>query len=76
MVTAYDILINAKKSIVSGEIFNVGYENHSVFELANMVKKIIGDDVKLKSSPTDDNRSYHISSKKLLRDFFSIISER
>jgi hypothetical protein len=30
-----------------------------------MVKKIIGDDVSLKSSSTDDNRSYHISSKKI-----------
>ena len=26
---------------------------------------MIGDDVSLKSSPTDDNRSYHISSKKI-----------
>ena len=65
MARAYEILVNAPKSKVSGEIFNVGYENHSVFELANMVKKIIGDDVSLKSSSTDDNRSYHISSKKI-----------
>ena len=65
MVRVYEVLLNAPKSKISGEIFNVGYENHSVFELANMVKKIIGDDVKLKSSPTDDNRSYHISSKKI-----------
>ena len=27
--------------------------------------KIIGDDVKLQLVPTDDNRSYHISSKKI-----------
>ena len=65
MARAYEILVNAPKSKVSGEIFNVGYENCSVFELANMVKKTIGDDVSLKSSPTDDNRSYHISSKKI-----------
>jgi len=65
MVRVYEILVNAPKSKVSGEIFNVGYENCSVFELANMVKKIIGDDVSLKSSSTDDNRSYHISSKKI-----------
>ena len=64
MVRAFEILINAPKSKVSGEIFNVGYENSSVIELANIVKKSIGDDVVLKSFPTDDNRSYHISSKK------------
>ena len=65
MVKTYEVLINAPKSKISGEIFNVGYENHSVLELANTVKKIIGEDVKLQSTPTDDNRSYHISSKKI-----------
>ena len=65
MVRVYEVLITAPKSKVSGEIFNTGYENHSVLELANTVKKAIGDDVSLKSLPTDDNRSYHISSKKI-----------
>ena len=35
------------------------------FRISKYGKKIIGDDVSLKSSPTDDNRSYHISSKKI-----------
>ena len=61
----YEVLIQAPKSKVSGEIFNVGYENHSVLELANIVKKVIGEDVKLKTVPTNDNRSYHISSMKI-----------
>jgi len=65
MVRVYEVLIQAPKSKVSGEIFNVGYENHSVLELANIVKKVIGEDVKLKTVPTNDNRSYHISSKKI-----------
>ena len=74
MARAYEILIEAPKSKVSGEIFNAGYENYSVLELANTVKKTIGDDVSLKSSPTDDNRSYHISSKKIKKvlDFDSV----
>ncbi len=67
MVRAYEKLIIAPKKIVSGEIFNVGYENHSVKEIADMVKSIIGDDVKLETKPTNDNRSYHISSKKIKR---------
>ena len=29
------------------------------------MKNIIGDDVKLNSQPTNDDRSYHISSKKI-----------
>ena len=65
MAKAYDTLINAKKSQVSGEVFNAGYENMTVLDLANTVKTVIGEDVKLKSTPTDDNRSYHISSKKI-----------
>ena len=65
MAKVYEILIEAPKSKISGEIFNAGYENHSVLELANTVKKVIGDDVSLKSSFTNDNRSYHISSKKI-----------
>ena len=65
MAKAYEALIDAPKSKVSGEIFNVGYENRSVLDLANTVKKVIGSDVTLKLSATNDNRSYHISSKKI-----------
>ena len=65
MVKAYEVLINADKSKVSGEIFNAGYENQSVLELANTVKEVVGSDVQLEEVPTDDNRSYHISSKKI-----------
>ena len=65
MVRAYELLIEAPQNKVSGEIFNAGFENCSVLELANTVKNIIGEDVILKSQPTNDNRSYHISSKKI-----------
>ena len=65
MVRAYEILIKSPSNKISGEIFNAGYENCSVLELANIVKNIIGEDVKLDSKPTNDNRSYHISSKKI-----------
>jgi len=65
MAKAYDVLINAQKSKVSGEIFNVGYENKTVLDLANIVKSVLGDDIQLVETPTDDNRSYHISSKKI-----------
>ena len=65
MAEVYNILINAEKSKVSGEIFNAGYENQTVLDLANTVKEVIGKDVELKTTPTNDNRSYHISSKKI-----------
>ena len=65
MVDAYVNLLSAPKEIVNGEIYNVGFENHSVQEIANIVKKCIGQDVVLQTIPTDDHRSYHISSDKI-----------
>ena len=65
MVEIYVMLMNAPKEKIAGEIFNGGYENHSVLQLAETVRDVIGEDVVLKTSPTDDNRSYHVSSKKI-----------
>jgi len=67
MVDAYFVLLNAPKDKIAGEIFNAGYINYTVTELANMVKEVIGDDVKLITTPTNDNRSYHVSSEKIAR---------
>jgi len=65
MVESYFVLLNAPKETIAGEVFNAGYENQSVLELAETVKQVIGDDVKLVATPTNDNRSYHISSGKI-----------
>jgi len=65
MVEAYVLLLNAPKEVIAGEIFNAGYENQSVEELALSVRDVMGDDVELITSPTDDDRSYHISSEKI-----------
>ncbi len=64
MVEAYFVLLKAPKEKIAGKIYNAGYENQSVSEIAEAVKSVVGDDVKLITTPTDDNRSYHISSKK------------
>jgi len=65
MVRSYETIIEAPEEKVVGQIFNVGFENQTVLELAETVKQAVGDDVKLKTVPTSDNRSYHISSKKI-----------
>jgi nucleoside-diphosphate-sugar epimerase len=67
MVDAYLLLIEAPKEKIAGEIFNAGYLNFTVTEIANMVKEVVGEDVKLITSPTNDNRSYHISSEKIFQ---------
>ena len=54
-----------EKELIMGEVFNVGYENSKVIDLANKVKNIINLNTKNNQTNTDDNRSYHISSKKL-----------
>ena len=45
---------------VDGKIYNAGYENHSVMDIASSVREV--------TEPSDDNRSYHISSDKIYRD--------
>ena len=65
MARVYSSLIEAPISKINCEIFNAGIENKSVMELAQIVKKTVGDDVSLEISSTDDNRSYHISSEKI-----------
>ncbi len=65
MVEAYMVLLRAPKEKIAGQIFNAGYENQSVKDIAEIVKNTVGSDVKLITTPTDDNRSYHISSNKI-----------
>ena len=65
MAEAYMVLLTEPKEKIAGKIFNAGYENQSVKELASMVKSVVGEDVKLIITPTNDNRSYHISSEKI-----------
>jgi len=65
MVEAYMVLLKAPKEKIAGKIFNAGYENQPVCKLAETVKSVVGEDVKLINTPTDDNRSYHISSQKI-----------
>ncbi len=65
MVESYIALINAPTDKINGEIFNVGFKNQTVNELADDVKKVIGADVNIVKSISDDNRSYHVSSSKI-----------
>ena len=65
MVDSYLAILNAKPKKINGEIFNVGFKNQSVNEIAADVKKVVGDDIKIINTKSDDNRSYHVSSKKI-----------
>ena len=65
MVASYLAVMDAPIQKINGQIFNVGFKNQSVNELANDVKEIIGDDIKIINTKSDDNRSYHVSSQKI-----------
>lgn len=65
IVAAYCLLVNAPTDKIYGETFNVGYENMRIVDIANSVKKIIGQDVNIEVTGTNDMRSYHISSDKI-----------
>jgi nucleoside-diphosphate-sugar epimerase len=53
---------------VDGKVYNAGYHNHTVSEIADTVRSVVGGDVSIVTTPTDDNRSYHISSERIKRD--------
>ena len=50
---------------VNRKVFNAGYENHSLRELAEKVRAIVNPALEIAVRPTNDQRSYHISSKKI-----------
>ncbi|HPJ72855.1 MAG TPA: SDR family NAD-dependent epimerase/dehydratase, partial [bacterium] len=50
------------------KIFNAGYENFPVAELAEKVKNTVGGDIEVVVRATNDPRSYHISSEKIARE--------
>lgn len=68
MVSAYLLLLEKPAALIGGKIYNAGYENHSVEQLGQMVVDVIGDDVSVEKVPTDDNRSYHVSSSKIFKE--------
>ena len=65
MVDAYLVLLDADSGLISGEVFNAGFENQTVNDIAEEVRSVIGPDVRLTRKDSNDNRSYHISSVKI-----------
>ncbi len=70
---AVELFLTAPDDKIRNEIFNVGYQNLSMMEIAELVRKVVleeypeRDDLEIVTSPTDDIRSYHINSDKVSR---------
>jgi nucleoside-diphosphate-sugar epimerase len=73
MVDAYELMLTAPHEKIQGEVFNIGFENHSIADIALMVQKIVGEEfpekgeIDIVTTPSDDNRSYHVNSDKVHR---------
>ncbi|MBG56017.1 MAG: UDP-glucose 4-epimerase, partial [Deltaproteobacteria bacterium] len=58
---------------IENQTFNVGYQNMSINEIANLVKEVVEqeypgkDKIEIIKTSSDDNRSYHINSDKIER---------
>ncbi len=71
VVNLYQMLLELPAEQVAGEVFNVGFENHTVADLAELVRRVVQEElparevIEIETTPSDDNRSYQISSEKV-----------
>lgn len=68
-----EMFLVAPTDKIQNEIFNVGYQNLSLMEIAHLVQKVVSQEfpergkVSIETTPSDDLRSYHINSEKIKR---------
>lgn len=53
---------------INGKTFNAGYENFTVMQIAEKVRGVVDKNIPIVTTPTDDNRSYHVSSEKIRKE--------
>jgi len=68
LVAFYRRLLVAPADTVRGRAFNVSRSNASVMELAEMVRSVVGPSVPIEVVPTQDNRSYRLSTDRARRE--------
>ena len=70
----YIDLLSLPAAQIGAKTFNAAYENHTIAELAQMVQRIVSRElpelgpIALETTPTNDTRSYHVSSAKIKRE--------
>lgn len=73
MVDAYVLMLEAPHEKIHGEVFNIGVQNLSISDIATVVKRIVEEEmpekgeIKIETTPSNDNRSYHVNSDKIFR---------
>lgn len=73
MCDLYMLLLEVEDSKIAGQTFNAGHQNHSIMDIAKMVKAVVEEElpgrppIDIVTSPTNDMRSYHVNSEKIAR---------
>jgi len=73
MVDAYLLMLSAPHELVQGQIFNIGFQNHAMADLARLVKATVEAEaageapIRIVTTPSDDRRSYHVNADKVRR---------
>ena len=68
MTDLYLFILEQPAEKIRDKIYNAGYHNYRVREIAEIVNEALGGGIKIVATPTDDNRSYHVSSEKIRRE--------
>jgi len=62
MTDLYVSSLTLPSAIVDGKIYNAGYYNQTINEIAETARDVVGPDVTISVEPTNDLRSYRINS--------------
>lgn len=71
MVDLYLELLMVPNQKIAGQIFNAGFQNMSIMEIAQTAKRIVQEvmpekgEIPIFTTPSDDLRSYHVNSDKI-----------
>jgi nucleoside-diphosphate-sugar epimerase len=64
MTDLYVKCLEYPNEMIDRKVFNVGYENHRVCEIADTVRSVVGN-IPIEVQRTSDLRSYHVCSDKI-----------
>jgi nucleoside-diphosphate-sugar epimerase len=68
MVDVYRLLLSAPAEKIQRKVYNAGYKNHTVRDLAEIVRGVVDGETELVVEETDDLRSYRVDSSLLTND--------
>jgi nucleoside-diphosphate-sugar epimerase len=74
VVDIYQMMLELPEAAIAGKTFNAGYENETIANLAERVRAVVERElrpakaIEIVTTPSDDKRSYHISSERIKRE--------